>query len=62
MQHFDLDPEAIFLCCFDIFSLFTNMPLRETIQISGDTLSNNEFVLPTIPKAIFTEILTAATT
>ena len=38
MQHLQLDPEAIFLCSFYIYSLFRNMPLKETIQNCADTL------------------------
>ena len=38
------------------------MPLKETIQISADTLYNSKFVPPAIPKAVFTEIQTADTT
>ena len=33
-----LDPSSVFLCSFDISSLFTNVPLAETIQITADVL------------------------
>jgi len=33
-----LKPSSIFLCSFDIASLFTNVPLAETIQICADAL------------------------
>jgi len=35
-----LNPSSIFLCSFDIASLFTNVPLAETIQICADALYN----------------------
>ena len=62
MQHLNLDSEAIFLCPFDITRLFTNISLKGTIQIEADTLYKSEFIPPTIPKALFAEILSTATT
>ena len=32
----NLDPFSVFLCSFNISSLFTNVPLAETIQICAD--------------------------
>ena len=62
IQHLNLDPEAIILCFFDISSLFTNILVKEIIQICVGILYNNEIVPPPIPKAFFPEIATAATT
>ena len=62
MQYLNLDPEAIFLCSFDISSRFTNIPLKEIIQVVADTLYNSKLTPPVIPKALITVILTASTT
>ena len=60
MHHLNLKPEAIFLSSFNISSLFTNIPLKQTIQICADTLYNSKFVPLIISEALFTEMLTAA--
>ena len=36
----NLQPASTFMCSFDISSLFTNVPLAETIQICADSLYN----------------------
>ena len=41
----NLDPFSVFLCSFDISSLFTNVPLAETIQICADALYSSEHLL-----------------
>ena len=38
MQDLQMHPKETFLCSFDIRSLFTNVPLAETIQICADSL------------------------
>ena len=38
----NLDPSSVFLCSFDISSLFANVPLAETIQICADALYSSE--------------------
>ena len=38
----NLDPSSVFLCSFDISSLFTNVPLAQTIQICADTLYSSK--------------------
>ena len=62
MQLRNLDPEAIYLSSFDISCLCTNILLKEIIQTCADTLYNSEFVPLAILKALFTELLTSATT
>ena len=46
IEQLRFDAEAIFLRSFDIFSLFTIIPVRETIEICADTSYNSELVLP----------------
>ena len=62
MQYVNSDPEAIFLCSFNISSFFTNISLKTTDQIFANALCNSGLVHPNISNALFTEILTAATT
>ena len=38
IQNCNLEPAKTFLCSFDISSLFTNVPLDETIEICADAL------------------------
>ena len=37
MQNLDIDPN-VFMCSFDVSSLFTNVPLDKTIKICSDVL------------------------
>ena len=46
MQQLTFDPDDCFLCFFDISSLFTNVPLAETIQICADTLYDGDLSPP----------------
>ena len=48
------------MCSFNVSSLFTNVPLDETITICADTLYNNPDSQPCIPKEIFVELLHSA--
>ena len=41
-----------FLCSVDICSLFTNVPLDETVRIFVDTLYSDKFILPDFPKEV----------
>ena len=50
-----------FMCSFDVSSLFTNIPLDETITICADTLYNIPDSQPCIPKEVFVELLHSAT-
>ena len=62
MQQRNLDLETIYLSSFDISFLCTNILLKEIIQTCADALYNGEFVPLAIPKALFTKLLTSATT
>ena len=44
-----------------IRSLFTNVPLAETIQICADSLYGGELIPPDYPKEIFVELMNTAT-
>ena len=39
---FTVSPSSVFLCSFDISSLFTNVPLAKTIKICVDALYNDD--------------------
>ena len=50
VRNFTFFPSSVF---FDIFSLFTNVPLAETIQICADALYNNNVLpKPSFPRDI----------
>ena len=50
------------MCSFDISSLFTNVPLEETINICADALyCNDSDAQPLISKAVFIELMKSAT-
>ena len=57
----NLDPLSVFLYSFDITSLFTNVPLAETIQICADALYTSEHPLAPFPRNIFVELMEMAT-
>ena len=62
IRQLKLKPDESFLCSFDISSLFTNVPLAETIHICADTLyEDDRIVPPTFLKDIFVQLMTAAT-
>ena len=62
IRQLKLKPDESFLCFFDISSLFTNVPLAETIQVCADTpYEDDRIVPPTLPKDIFVQLMTAAT-
>ena len=56
------DANNLFMCSFNISSLFTNVPLKETINICADALyCNNSDAQPLISKAVFIELMKSAT-
>ena len=57
----DLNPEATFLCSFDISSLFTNIPLDETINICAETSYNSNLTSPSFFKDTFCQVMLSAT-
>ena len=60
MQDLQMHPKETFLCSFDIRSLFTNVPLGETIQICANSLYGGELIPPDYPKEIFVELINTA--
>ena len=50
------------MCSFDVASLFTSIPLEETLQICLDTLYRDEQILkPTMPERLLKKLLLKAT-
>ena len=65
IEHFqgEHDSTSTFMCSFDIESLFTNIPLTETINICLDTLYRDDNISPpTIPESLLKKMLVKATT
>ena len=60
MQNFGIDPN-VFMRTFDVSSLFTNVPLDETIKICSDALHDDSDLQPLIPKDMFVELMKSAT-
>ena len=57
------DCSSVFMCSFDVTSLFTNMPLNETLQICLDALYRDEQIpKPTVPENLSKKMLLKATT
>ena len=51
-----------FMCSFDICSLFTCVPILETIDICADMLYRSYLTPPNIPEVVFVELMKFATT
>ena len=49
------------MCSFDISSLFTNVPLDETIGICADALYRGGLDCPPLPENTFRELMLIAT-
>ena len=62
IQDLTTDSDQTFLCSFDISSLFTNIPLEETIQICADSLYESNLTPPIMDKDVFIELMNIATT
>ena len=60
MQNLDIDPNVC-MCSFDVFSLFTNVPLDETIKVCLEALYDESDSQPVIPKDLFVELMKSAT-
>ena len=60
MQNLDIDPN-VFMCSFDVSSLFTNVTLDETIKICSEALYHQSNSRPVIPKNVFVELMKSAT-
>ena len=61
VRKFTFSPSTVFLCSFDISSLFTNVSLAETIEICADALYNDDSMAPSFPRNIFFELMQLAT-
>ena len=61
MQNCNLEPANSFLCSFDISSLFTNVPLDETIEICANALYRGHLDCPPFPEDTFRELMLIAT-
>ena len=61
MQDLKLEGKDVYLCSFDISSLFTNVPLKETIGICAEALYKDPSSTPPIPQAVFIELMKSAT-
>ena len=58
---FQKDHSFVFLCSFDILSLFTNVPPAETTQICADALYSSEHPPAPFPRQIFVKLMEMAT-
>ena len=61
MQNLNIQNETSFMCSLDISSLFTNVPLSETIKICADALYRNELNSPPFPEEVFIILMETAT-
>ena len=56
MQNLDIDPN-VFMCSFDVSSLFANVSLDKTIKICSEALYDKSDLQPIIPKDVFFELM-----
>ena len=61
MQDLRLEGKDVYFCSFDISSLFTNLPLKETIGICAEALYKDPSSIPPIPQAVFIDLMESAT-
>ena len=61
MQDLRLEGKDVYMCLFDISSLFTKVPLKETIGIFAEAMFKDPSSAPTIPQAVFIELMKIAT-
>ena len=61
IQKLSVNLNKCFLCSYDICSLFTNVPLAETIEICSQALYNGDLPEPIIQKHVFTDLMKIAT-
>ena len=60
VRKFTFSPSSVFLCSFDISSLFTNVLLAETIEICTDALYNDDSMAPSFTCNIFVKLMKLA--
>ena len=61
IQKLSVNLNKCFLSSYNISSLFTNVPLAETIQICKFAVYNGDLPEPIIPKHVFTDLMKIAT-
>ena len=61
MQDLRLKEKDVYLCTFDISSLFTNVPLKETIGKCAEALYKESSSTPPFPQTVFIELMKSAT-
>ena len=61
MQQLEFNPDNSFLCSYNVSSLFTNVPLDETVQICADTFYNSQLPPPQFSKKFFIESMNVVT-
>ena len=61
VRKFTFSPSSVFLCSFDFSSLFTNVPLAETIEICTDALYDDDSMAPSFPCKNFVKLMQLAT-
>ena len=59
IQNLDIDPN-VFMCSFDVFSLFTNVP-DQIIKICSNALYDDSDLQSLIPEDLFVELMKSAT-
>ena len=57
----NFDPTDMFMCSFDVCSLYTNVPLEETIEICCDVLFRSFLPKPTFSESVFKHLINFAT-
>ena len=61
MQDLRLEGKDVYLCLFDISSLFTSVPLKETMGICVEALYKDSSFTPPIPQVVFIELMESGT-
>ena len=59
----ELDVESLCMCSFDVVSLFTNVPLQETVDVCMDALYRDDSIAtPSVPEELVRKLLLKVTT
>ena len=61
LKNFQFPTSSSFLCSFDISSLFTNVPLQETIEICAVVLYGDNLAPTPFSRKFFIELMQTAT-
>ena len=59
IQNLDIDLN-VFMCSFDVSSLFTIVSLDETIKICSEVFFDKSDLQPVIPEGVFVELMKSA--